>query len=128
MNVYAFAPVSVSDLISGKNTLMQATENNPVLIIGTEIEASSTAIKKFLFFSSLNIRPASNPAIPVFKTHTSIVQNGEKLKNNAWVDGAVITTIPLTTPSINPAVGPKIILPITIGISASVILTGPKVM
>ena len=104
--------------------MTQATQNKPVLTIGTKKEATTPPTILF-FLNNLKTKPATTPAMVHFNKQVRIVPQTEIGTNNAWVLGDNKTRTPLQNPKNPPTIGPYNIAPTAIGINDKLIETGP---
>ncbi len=119
---------SVETLLSKKDRKnnKQNMVNIPVLIIGTRILASNNPKILLLFLRALNTKPATKPAIVVFKRQASTVPTGLIGINIARVDGENSAITPLKKPTTAPENGPHITAAKTMAIKDRLRLTGPR--
>ena len=90
------------------------TTNKPVLMKGTRIDTRIAPAISFLFLNSFIIRPATIPAIVVFRIHVIIVPTGLTEKKKEIVLGAKTVKTPETSPKNPPTTGPYNIAPMVI--------------
>ena len=122
-----FGKVSLTPLCKNgwKNSNAETT-NIPVLIIGTNKEASINPTTRCLFFNKLKTKPAIKPASVVFNKQVTIVPATLMGIKMAKVDGENKTITPLKKPNIAPDNGPYNTAAMTIVTSDKLILTGPN--
>lgn len=108
-----------------RKIVKQATQNKPVLMIGTKKEAI-TPPRILFFLNNLKTKPATTPATVHFNKQVKIVPQTEMDMNNDKVAGASKTNKPLHNPKNPPTRGPYNIAPTAIGIRDKLIETGPR--